>query len=210
MMTGETYSLYLIALAVFFATPPDVSQLLIISNSMRHGLRRSLLTVAGDLTANALQMTAAAFGLAAIVATSSDFFEIVKWLGVAYLAWIGFGYLRRTRRAKDAVSTDTVTAARLFRQGFLTSLSNPYAVVFFAALFPQFIDPDGPIAPQLLLLGGTYILVDGVLLIAWGWIGERAARLLRSDRIGVVDKVCGALMVLAALLLALRDLDVAG
>ncbi|MEM8539164.1 MAG: LysE family translocator, partial [Pseudomonadota bacterium] len=68
-MSAETYLLYLAAVAVFFATPPDTSQLLIVSNAIKHGLRRSLWVIAGDLSANVLQMTAAAFGLAAIIAT---------------------------------------------------------------------------------------------------------------------------------------------
>lgn len=84
-MTIETYLLYLVALAVFFATPPDTSQLLIIANSARHGLKRSAWTIAGDLTANALQMSAAAFGIAAVIAASAEAFQVVKWLGVAYL-----------------------------------------------------------------------------------------------------------------------------
>ena len=88
-MTIETYMLYLAAVTVFFATPPGTSQLLIISNSVRHGLRRSVYTIAGDLTANSLQMIGAAFGLAAIIATSATAFLWIKWLGVAYLVWIG-------------------------------------------------------------------------------------------------------------------------
>ncbi|MEO0751969.1 MAG: LysE family transporter, partial [Pseudomonadota bacterium] len=87
-MSIETYLLYLGVLAAFFVTPPDTSQLLIISNSLRHGLRRSLATVAGDLSANSIQMTLAAFGLTAVVAASADALWVVKWLGVAYLAWI--------------------------------------------------------------------------------------------------------------------------
>jgi threonine/homoserine/homoserine lactone efflux protein len=74
-MSWETYLVYLAAVAVFFATPPDPSQLLIISNSIRHGLRRSAFTIAGDLTANSLQMTVAAFGLAAVIATSAEAFQ---------------------------------------------------------------------------------------------------------------------------------------
>ena len=89
-MTIETYLLYLAALGVFFATPPDTSQLLIIANSARHGLKRSVWTIAGDLSANAIQMSAAAFGIAAVIAASAGAFQVVKWLGVAYLAWIGF------------------------------------------------------------------------------------------------------------------------
>ena len=88
-MTIETYLLYPAALAVFFATPPDTSQLLIIANSARRGLKKSGWTIAGDLTTNALQMCAAAFGIAAVIAASATVFQVVKWLGVAYLAWIG-------------------------------------------------------------------------------------------------------------------------
>jgi homoserine/homoserine lactone efflux protein len=82
-MPLETYLIYLAAVGAFFATPPDTSQLLIISNSIRHGLRRSVCTIAGDLTANCLQMTAAAFGLAAIIATSATAFVWIKWIGGA-------------------------------------------------------------------------------------------------------------------------------
>lgn len=70
-MSVETYLVYLGVLAAFFATPPDTSQLLIIPNSLRHGLRRTLVTVAGDLSANVVQMTVAAFGLTALIAAAA-------------------------------------------------------------------------------------------------------------------------------------------
>ncbi|MEM1386493.1 MAG: LysE family transporter, partial [Pseudomonadota bacterium] len=84
-MPLETYLIYLAAIAVFFATPPDTSQLLVIANSARHGLRKSVWTIFGDLTANVIQMSAAAFGLAALIAASASAFLWIKWLGVAYL-----------------------------------------------------------------------------------------------------------------------------
>ena len=149
-MTPETYLLYIGVLAAFFATPPDTSQLLIISNSLRHGLRRALATVAGDLSANVLQMTAAAFGLTALIAASADALAVVKWVGVAYLAWIGLTLILRS--GKSGAAAPKTQPRHLFRQGFLTSSANPYAVVFFGALFPQFIDASQPIAPQLLIL----------------------------------------------------------
>lgn len=204
-MPVETYLLYLAAVAVFFATPPGTSQLLIISNSIRHGLRRSAFTIAGDLTANALQMIAAAFGLAAIIATSASAFVWIKWLGVAYLVWIGL-QLILTRARANAVEADASRGAfRLFRQGFVTSMANPFAVVFFGALFPQFIDPVLPVFPQLLILGLTYMIVDGALLVLWGWVGIRAAGILKRSSTGLVNKLCGGLMIAAAALLASKD-----
>ncbi|EAP78129.1 LysE family translocator [Roseovarius nubinhibens] len=203
----ETYLIYLAAVAVFFATPPDTSQLLIISNSVRYGLRRSAYTIAGDLTANSLQMTGAAFGLAAIIATSASAFVWIKWLGVAYLVWIGLQLILAKDRPEDVAATASGQSARLFRQGFVTSMANPFAVVFFGALFPQFIDPMMPVLPQLLILGLTYLVVDGAILLLWGWLGLRAAAALRRFSFGLVNKICGALMIGAAMLLASKDFE---
>lgn len=204
-MPIETYLIYLAAVAVFFATPPDTSQLLIISNSIRHGLRRSVYTIAGDLTANSLQMTGAAFGLAAIIATSANAFIWIKWLGVAYLVWIGVQLILSKGKPDNVAAAASGQSFRLFRQGFVTSMANPFAVVFFGALFPQFIDPTLPVLPQLLILGLTYLVVDGVILLAWGWLGVRAATALGRFSLGFVNKICGTLMIGAAALLANKD-----
>jgi threonine/homoserine/homoserine lactone efflux protein len=203
-MTWETYLLYLATVGVFFASPPGPSQILMISNSLRHGVRPSLMTVAGDLSANALQMTAAAFGLAAIVAASQEALTLVKWAGVAYLVWIGLRTLRGGRGDTDPHGRAAPRRRDLYRQGFLTSAANPKAVVFFAALFPQFIDPAVAIWPQLLILGATYIAVDGTLLVVWGSAAARVLGFLRS-RTRLLNRISGSLMILAAGLLALKD-----
>jgi homoserine/homoserine lactone efflux protein len=79
--------------------------------------------------------------------------------------------------ASDVEANTSDNAPRLFRQGGVTSMANPFAVVFFVALFPQFIDPAAPVLPRLLLLGITYIVVDRVILLIWGWLGVRATAL---------------------------------
>jgi threonine/homoserine/homoserine lactone efflux protein len=204
-MAYETYLIYLVAVAVFFATPPDTSQLLIMSNSIRHGLRKSVYTIAGDLTANSLQMTGAAFGLAAIIATSASAFIWIKWLGVAYLVWIGIQLIRSKADTPEVSANVSGQSRRLFRQGFVTSMANPFAVVFFGALFPQFIDPSLPVLPQLLILGLTYLVVDGIILVLWGWMGIRAAKALHQFSFDLINKLCGGLMIAAAGLLATKD-----
>ncbi|MFL4472222.1 LysE family translocator [Tateyamaria armeniaca] len=203
-MSVETYLLYLAAVAVFFATPPDTSQLLIVSNAMKHGLRRSLWVICGDLSANVLQMTAAAFGLAAIIATSAQAFGWIKWLGVAYLVWIGLRLM--LSRGGQGPSAPAARATGLFRMGFLTSMTNPFAVVFFAALFPQFIDPHMAILPQLVILGVTYLAVDGVTLLLWGWAGERVAQRLAKLSMTGINRISGGLMIGAAALLGFKDI----
>ncbi|MFK7939724.1 MAG: LysE family translocator [Roseovarius sp.] len=201
-MSLETYLIYLGVLAAFFATPPDTSQLLIISNTLRHGLKRSTATIFGDLSANAVQMALAGFGLTAIIATSADALWVIKWAGVAYLVWIGIRLMR-----SPAARADMPPAHRgqLFRQGFLTSSANPYAVVFFGALFPQFIDPTLPVLPQVLILGVTYLVVDGLILLIWGWAALRTLGRFSALNGVWINRISGALMVGAAVLLASKD-----
>lgn len=206
IMSIETYLAYLAVVAVFFATPPDTSQLLIISNSLRHGVRKSVATIAGDLTANSLQMTAAAFGLAAVISLSAEFFQMVKWLGVAYLAYIGLQLILSREGEQQTQESDSGQYLTLFKQGFVTSSANPFAIAFFAALFPQFIDPNGNIAYQLLILGGTYLVIDGSILLLWGVFAVRAFARLKLLTTTWLNRICGGLMILAAAFLATDDL----
>ncbi|MEM6480501.1 MAG: LysE family translocator [Pseudomonadota bacterium] len=203
-MSVETYLLYLIVLGAFFATPPDTSQLLVISNSLRYGVKRSLATIAGDLSANATQMTLAAFGLTAVIAANANALWVVKWLGVIYLAWIGLKLMLSKPQQERA---EAAPRGRLFRYGFITSSANPYAVVFFAALFPQFIDLAAPVLPQLLILGGTYLVVDGLILLLWGWAATRTLGRVKALTGLWINRISGALMIGAAALLGIKDID---
>lgn len=201
-MTLETYLAYLATVFIFFARPPGPSQVLFMSGALRHGLMRAVPIGAGDLTANALQILAAGFGLATLIAASAELFTVIKWLGVAYLIWLGLKILREsgTRRAAEAPSR-----GQLFRRGFLTSAANPYAVIFFAALFPQFIDTTVPLLPQIAILGVTYLVVDGALLLILGGLAERIARALGSAAERWLGRLSGSAMIATAVVLALRD-----
>jgi homoserine/homoserine lactone efflux protein len=205
-MSIEAYLSYLVVVFVFFATPPDTSQLLIISNSLRYGVRKSTATIAGDLTANAIQMTAAAFGLAAAISVSAEFFQIIKWFGVAYLSYIGFRLMISKEGARASENNPNGRWFSLFRQGFVTSSANPFAIAFFAALFPQFINQEGNISYQLIILGGTYLLIDGAILILWGALAVRAFAKFKLMTSIWLNRICGAVMILAAIYLANNDL----
>lgn len=204
-MSPETYLIYLGVLAAFFATPPDTSQLLVISNTLRHGLRKSTATIFGDLSANAVQMSLAGFGLTALIAANADALWVIKWAGVAYLGWIGLRLMLAKPDPADRVAA--APAGRLFRQGFLTSTANPYAVVFFGALFPQFIDPGAPVLPQVLILGVTYLVVDGLILLLWGWAAVHTLGRVRALTGVWINRISGALMIGAAALLGSKDLS---
>ena len=187
---------------------PGPSQLLMLSNSGAHGLRRSLSTAAGDLSANSLQMLAAGLGLAAIIAASGAALAIIKWAGVAYLIWLGIRMIRRAK-PNDPKVGDTkrnVSLGNLWMQGFITSAANPKAVVFFAALFPQFISADHAFWPQFLILSVTYIIMDGLFLSAYGagasWIAAR----FKGAAKAWIERIGGSFMIVAAILLSFRSI----
>lgn len=201
-MTFEIYLAYLATCAVFFASPPGPSEILIASNSIRHGLRRAVWTGAGDLSANVLQMLAAGFGLAALIASADWALGAIKWAGVAYLAYVGLRTFFSRAETKAAEAAPPTTRA-LYLQGFLTSASNPQAVFFFAALFPQFITSEAAIAPQILILGLTYLTFDALSLLLMGATANRLfARLATRGRL--LNRISGSLMIAAAGLMALR------
>lgn len=204
-MTLDVYLIYLATVAVFFATPPGTSQILIISNTLRFGLRRSVATGLGDLSANALQMLCAGFGLATVIAHSGQALFVIKWLGVAYLLWFGIRTFFAAPTNLERAAEET-PPRRLFLQGFLTSAANPEAVFFFAALFPQFIDPAAAIAPQLLILGATYLVFDAAILFAMALGAERFLGQLRS-RSRLLNRLAGLMMVAAAALLGAKDVQ---
>lgn len=133
-------------------------------------------------------------------------FTAIKWGGVLYLIWLGIKMISATFGAgKDPVTAKRSTLRQLWLRGFITSAANPKAVVFFAALFPQFIDPSLPIFDQVLLLGLTYLIIDGLFLSAYGigagWLATRLNARLRPW----IDRVAGASLFGAAILLGLKS-----
>ncbi|MEL6239920.1 MAG: LysE family translocator [Pseudomonadota bacterium] len=201
-MTVETYLIYLATVLVFFAHPPGPSQVLFIAGSMQHGLKRALPIMAGDLSANAMQIIIAGFGLVGLIALSANVFNAVKWAGIAYLVYVGLRMIAQSRGARGPAKPPKVSA--LFRHGFITSAANPYAVVFFAALFPQFINPTLAVAPQVLVLGITYLVIDGAILLIMGAAAAKLFELIGSRFERMIAMISGIGLLLAATLLALR------
>jgi len=197
---------YLGTVLVLMSTPGP-SQLLMLSNSMSHGLRKSFATAAGDLTANFLQMVVASIGLVGAIQNSREFFVTVKWAGVAYLAYLGLkqlvakgeGPLRQKSRGRSSHS--------LYWQGFVTSAANPKAIIFFAALFPQFIDPEVPLLCQFAILSATYLVLDGFFLSCYGKFAEWISSKLLPSLGQNLHRLSGSFLIGAAIMLGLKDIE---
>lgn len=205
-MSFDIWALYVTTVFLFMLTPGP-SHLLMLSNSMTHGFRPSIATAIGDLTANALQMLAAGLGLAALIVASQHALTVIKWAGVAYLLWMGIRMWRTAGKEPLSMRSQVSTSPRkLWLQGFVTSAANPKAVVFFAALFPQFITAGQPFVLQLFVLSATYIVIDGTFLLSYGAsAGWLAARLKGKARVAI-GRIGGAFLIGAAILLGLKSM----
>ncbi|WP_343561137.1 LysE family translocator [Kiloniella sp. b19] len=205
-MSLEIWLLYVTTVLALMSTPGP-SQLLMLSNSATHGFHRSLATATGDLSANALQMLAAGLGLAALVTASGSALTFTKWAGVIYLLYLGIRMIKNAGANDPALHSKESQASLhgLWLQGFLTSAANPKAVVFFAALFPQFIQSTSAFWPQFLILSATYLVLDGFFLSAYGLGASWISRRFRGKAKVWIERTGGSFMILAAVLLGLKS-----
>ncbi|MBT8135393.1 MAG: LysE family translocator [Gammaproteobacteria bacterium] len=205
-MTINLWLAYVATVLLLMSTPGP-SHLLMLSNSIGGGFPRSLATAAGDLCANLLQMIVAAAGLAGVITGSRELFLVVKWAGVAYLVWLGVRMFFRPVAPTGSDSARRPNLKTLYWQGFITSAANPKAVVFFAALFPQFLDPANPVLPQFAALSATYLVIDALFLLGYGRLAQWLSGWLQASAGRALHRGAGMLLVVAAILLGLRSIE---
>lgn len=201
-MSIEIWLVYLATVLVFMSTPGP-SHLLMLSNSLGSGFGKARATAAGDLSANFLQMIAASMGLATALNTSQGFFLGVKWAGVLYLAYLGMKLI--FSKQTNLGSSQPRSSKSLYWQGFITSAANPKAVIFFAALFPQFLILEHPLLPQFLVLSTTYLIVDGCFLCLYGKFADLFRDKILDGYGRLLNTLSGGLFLAAAVLLGLKD-----
>lgn len=201
-MNIELYLAFVLATAVLIVIPgPAVS--LIVANSLAHGGRRALVTVAGTSSAIVAHLVVLTLGMTSLLLFLAEWFEILRWLGVAYLIYLGVQQWRAQPVALDD-RAPAVSAHRLFWQGFVINATNPKTLFFYAAFFPQFIDPARPGLTQMLILCVTFVVVATLLDGAWALLGGHLRRFLRGrKRARLRNRVTGSLLIGAGVGLAL-------
>jgi threonine/homoserine/homoserine lactone efflux protein len=179
-MTVETWSLYLGAIVLIACTPgPNV--LYVTTRSIQYGLRASAAAMVGCLLALVLMLIGSVAGLSALLITLPMAFDILRYLGAAYLIWLGIQTWRADEPEDAGAVAPEASLAATFRGGFLVGISNPKLLIFAAAFFPQFITPDAPWLPQFALLVATFVAVELTFYVVYALCGRRlAAHLARG------------------------------
>src|SRR3979490_2948721 len=155
-------------------------------NALAHGRRGGLLTTTGLALALSIWTTATAVGLSALLRTSSDLLFVLKLVGAAYLAYLGIRTLIDSRRRREALIASAPAAApahAIFRQGFLSALSNPKLGVFFVTFLPQFVAPGQPLLARLLLLGVIFAVIGWTWMNVYGLLVTRLRDVITAPRV---------------------------
>lgn len=175
--------------AMLIALTPGPNNFCAMNNGIRHGIGAAVLATTGRVLAFAIFLSISAIGLGAMLLASETAFTVIKWVGAAYLLHLGISAWRS--REFSGLNLDNATMPpvqpqrqlrRLMLQEFLVGISNPKAILLFAAVFPQFIKPGQPAIEQFVYLGATYLLAEYASSLVYALFGRQIRRFIRTSR----------------------------
>jgi homoserine/homoserine lactone efflux protein len=201
-MTLELYSAYIIATLIVLAIPgPTI--MLVVSYALTQGRKSAFASVMGVGLGDATAAAASLMGLGAILAASATAFTVLKWVGAAYLVWLGIKMWRSRPTALGPHQVADVPARKIFWHAYVVTALNPKGIIFFMAFLPHFIASHAPVVPQLALLGTTFVVLGifnaAIYALAAAAVGKKLTNplLLR-----MVNKVGGGFLISAAAMTA--------
>ncbi|QPC41658.1 LysE family translocator [Kaustia mangrovi] len=199
-MSLDVYLTFALASALIIVVPgPTVT--VIIANSVGHGTRAGLLNVLGTQIGLALMLGVMIVGLASVMEIMGHWFDWIRLAGAAYLVWLGLKMLA-SRPAIAGSARLPVPRGGFVLQGLLVILSNPKALLFYGAFLPQFIDPAGDYALQLVILGAIFMSIATVLDGSYAVLTGRVRSLLSQTRLRLVSRASGLMLIGGGLWLA--------
>ena len=191
-MNIQLFTAFLLITVVLFLTPGPIVTL-IIATGARQGTRAALLTVAGSSVGNAVLLAAIAFGLTWILKASSEVFDLLRWIGAAYLVWLGIQAWRHAGAAAEEIPPAAHVHAW---RGFIVAITNPKTIAFFTAFLPQFIDPALPVDRQLLVMCVCSVTLGALLDSGWAVAaGFGRAWFLKPHHNKLLGRLSGAMLV---------------
>nr|WP_298140941.1 LysE family transporter [uncultured Pseudomonas sp.] len=199
-MALSTWLLYLTAVTGLSLTPGP-NGLLALTHGALYGHRKTCWTVAGGVAGFVLLMALSMFGIGALLNASVDALIVLKWLGGAYLIWLGIQLWRAPPLQLDALAPSTDRPGRvLLRQGFFSAISNPKVILFFGAFLPQFLAPQANLWLQFAIMALTFAVVEGLVEYLLARMAQRIRPWLQRTGKGF-NRCCGGLFVVVGAVL---------
>ncbi len=194
----DTTLLAFAGVSLLLSVTPGPDMAVVTRNALAHGRRGVVLTTSGIALALVLWVTATAVGLSALLRTSSEVLFVLKVLGAGYLAYLGIRTLIESRRRPAdllAGAPAAPPAHAVFRQGFLSAISNPKLGVFFVTFLPQFVLPGQEVLPRLLELGVVFALIGWTWMNVYGLFVTRVREVITAPRVRQwMERVTGVVL----------------
>jgi len=191
-MNLELFSAFLLLTVILVLTPGPIVTL-VISTAATQGPRAGLITVAGSTLGNALLISGIAFGLSMVIQYAAEIFEWLRWIGAAYLIWLG---IQAWRHAGAATALKPPRGHVYFRRGFLAAITNPKTIAFFTAFLPQFIDPSLPAGHQLAVMCAVAITMASATDCGWAMLaGAGRSFFLRNASTKWLGRISGMALI---------------
>lgn len=198
-MTLEMWFAFVVAGAVL-SVLPGPSMLLVMAHAMAIGVRPTFCTIGGVVLGNFVLICLSLLGVGAILVASSELFVLMKWIGALYLIYLG---IRQWRAPIPVASSAAVygepASLSLFTQGLAVTVVNPKVIAFFVAFFPQFINPNGDLTVQMIILGTTFLLLVFPTMVLYAAMAGGLRRLFKhTSWMRMFNRAAGGLMIGAA------------
>lgn len=179
---------------------PGPTVLLALNNAASFGIKRAIWGVLGAVVADVLLVSLVGLGLGVILAASEVIFVTVKWMGAAWLAYVGLRMILSSNCTENTkMQLQFAPTYRLvFMKSFLIAMSNPKYYIFMAALLPQFVIAEQPAFPQYASLGAIIVLIDITVMLSYAIIGIRAANVWKANGIKWMNRISGVFLLLLA------------
>lgn len=184
---------------------PGPAAIAVTAESVSNGYKRSLLVISGVAIANVVYFVLSATGIAALIIASHTLFSVIKWIGVGYLLYLGFGAIFSDSGLLSINPSKSNGGGRskVFLKGFILEISNPKALLYFSALLPQFIDISRPIVPQLTILCLITFLLDFFCYSLYGYLGAKSVSVgIKPFVMKLINRTAGGMLIFAGLKMA--------
>ncbi|KLK92107.1 lysine transporter LysE [Microvirga vignae] len=194
-MPLETWLAFTAAAAVLLVVPgPTI--LLVVSYALGQGWRTALPMAVGVALGDFTAMTLSLLGLGALLAASATVFTVLKWIGAAYIVWLGIKLWRAGGSLDVTPRTDAASSLKMLGHAWLVTALNPKGLVFFVAFLPQFIDPKLAFLPQVSVCTATFLILAFANVLTYALIASRARQAVRNPRtIGLINKAGGSFLI---------------
>ena len=198
------YFLFL-QIAFFLTITPGTPRVVIATYAINYGLKRSVITAVGDVFANTLQMILVTFGMGVLVSAYPNILNYLRWIGVFYLLFIAFDLVRYSKNLDFDKSLSTKSNLSLFRDGFLVAFLSPKAWIFFAAIFPQFLNLEGDFIIQLIILIISWIVLDFSTLMLYGFTAQKIISWLKTNP-KTINTISACALIVIAIIIAFTNI----